>query len=286
MNGGGKNAGHPEIWAVLTIITFPIVLIASGVLGVGQWWSIIFAILATFSVLVLETIVRGRLWPFEKGFVDSIGHPETPFRIMVFLGATLLVLETVAILGAVTDPRFDEGLLSLVIRKECGIRHFSRSSDLMCRFLTQPQRVQTQRLTTADVADHAITTHAAALWVKPGGTTTCALRSLERHIDTSAKNVQEAAIVQCTQWVVSENGELIAKSTQRKFVGALLEKKSDGLYEITRWSDDPTNPTWDAALGDMAESCRGRTEALSILPEFISSLQDESKQKAADLLKM
>jgi hypothetical protein len=284
MHGGEKHTGHPEIWAVLTIITFPIVLIASELLDVGQWWSIIFAFMATFCILVLETIVRGRLWPFEKGFINSIGHPETPFRIMVFLGATLLLLETVAVFGAVTDPRFDEGLLSLVIKKECSIRHYSPNADMICRFLTEPKKVATSTVRTADLIDHAVATHAAALWSTPQGMTTCAVRSFLRRIESEGASIREAALVQCTTWAIQPDGSLVALQTAHKSIGAALSRNPDGLYSITRWSENPEDATWEAALGDVAESARGHVEALGILPALIDSLQDESRQKAIDLL--
>lgn len=280
---GGQN-GHPEIWAVLTIITFPIVLIASEFLDVGQWWSFIYALIATFCVLVLEAIVRGRLWPFEHGFINSIGHPETPFRIMVFLGATLLILETIAIVGAVTDPRFDEGLISLVLQKQCAIRRVSKTGDTICRILTEPMRVVSSTVHTSHLADHAITSHAAAIWSRPEGITTCAIRSLVRSVDEKTADVREAAVVQCSTWEVTKDMTLTATHTQRKFVAARVEKGTDGLYTVSRWSEDPTNPSWESALGDIAESCRDRVNALSILPEFISSLQEESRQDALEAL--
>lgn len=282
---GGQN-GHPEIWAVLTIITFPIVLIACEFLEVGQWWSFIYALLATFCVLVLEAIVRGRLWPFEHGFINSIGHPETPFRIMVFLGATLLVLETVAIVGAVTDPRFDEGLISLVIQKECRMRHHSKSADAICRILTEPKRIVSSTVHTSDLADRAIVEHAASVWSRPEGITKCAVRPLLRSIDARTGDVREAALVQCSTWEVSNDMTIFATHTDHKFVAARIEKGTDGLYTVSRWSEDPADDSWDMALGDMAAACRDRAEALSILPELITSMQEESKQKALEALSM
>ena len=282
----GGNQGHPEVWAVLTIITFPIVLIACELMDIGQWWSLIYAVIGTFCVLVLEAIVRGRLWPFESGFIDSIGHPETPFRIMVFLGATLLILETVAILGAVTDVRFDEGLLSIVINKQCANRHYSRSSEAMCRFLTEPKTIASSQVHTTELADHAIMANAGALWGAKSGVTTCASRSLSRHIESNEATVREAALVQCTSWSIEADGSLRALKTERKFVGALLTKSEDGLYRITKWSEDPEDATWSATLGDIAKAAHDRTAALSILPELISSLQDETRDKAIELLKI
>lgn len=138
MKGGKrKNNGHPEVWAVLTILTFPIVLVATDVLDFEGLWPFLLALSATFIVILLEALVRGKLWIFEKGFIDHISHPELPARIIIFVGATLLILETALIFSVATNRRFDKTLLGIVLRKSCSAK-YDPSSAALCDFLQTP----------------------------------------------------------------------------------------------------------------------------------------------------
>ncbi len=277
--------GHPEVWAFLTIITFPIVLITSSILGAEGWWPFLFAILATFSVLVLEAIVRGRLWPFEKGFVDHIGHPETPYRILVFLGATLLILETVVVVGVATDPRFDGPLLGLIIQKQCGLRKTSKIADSVCRFLTEP-RTTPSVARTADLSEYAVLEHAAKTWIPKGGFVTCAAKNIMRRIDSSQTTVRELNLIHCTDWNIDGNAALLPATQQTRYAAAQLTKQANGLYTVTSWSEDSGKSSWDESLGDIAATCRDRVQALGILPELITALNAEALAKAQMLLKL
>jgi hypothetical protein len=277
--------GHPEVWAFLTIVTFPIVLIASELLGAGGWWPFLYAILATFSVLVLEAIVRGRLWPFEQGFVNHIGHPETPYRILVFLGATLLILETVVVVGVATDPRFDGPLLGLVIQKQCALRNASRVADSVCRFLTEP-RLASGKARTTDLSEYAVLTHATKTWMPNGGFVTCSSKNMMRRVDSERNTVRELDLIHCTDWKLDNQGALQPLTQQTKYAAALLAKQANGLYTVSAWSEDPGHETWTTALGDIATVCRERVQALGILPELETALNAEALAKAQMVLKL
>lgn len=282
MNADHRH-GHPEIWAFLTIITFPLVLIASDLLGAGGWWPFLYAILATFSILVLEAIVRGRLWPFEKGFVDHIGHPETPYRILVFLGATLLILETVVVVGAATDPRFDSALLGLVIEKQCAIRESSRVADSVCRFLTEPHQ-RSNQARTADLSEYTMLAHAAKTWMPDGGLVTCSAKTMLRRIDAEKQTIRDLSLIHCTDWKIEEKGALQPTRQRTHYAGALLTKNPSGLYGVSVWSEDPGQESWNEALGDIATVCRDRVQALGILPDLETALNAEALAKAQALL--
>jgi len=277
--------GHPEVWAFLTIITFPIVLIASELLGAGEWWPFLYAILATFSVLVLEAIVRGRLWPFEQGFVNHIGHPETPFRILVFLGATLLILQTVLIVGVATDPRFDAPLLGLIIKKECALRSFSPVSETVCRFLTESHPNMNGAVRTTDLSEHAILAYAAKTWLPDGAFVTCASRPMLRRTDANENAIRELNLVHCTEWTVDAENSLRPTKSHTGYAAAKLLKQPTGFYLVTSWSEDAQGETWTATLGDIATACRERVESLGVLPDLVAALQKEALSKAQMMLK-
>lgn len=114
-----RSQGHPRVWAALTLITFPVVLLTADALDVPGLWPFVYALLGTFLIFMLEALVRRRLWPFEMEFSTTFAHPETPYRILLLLGITLLILETVLIIGVATDRRFDDALVRLILHKQC-----------------------------------------------------------------------------------------------------------------------------------------------------------------------
>ncbi|MBI4138809.1 hypothetical protein HY479_01525 [Candidatus Uhrbacteria bacterium] len=137
MRGGTRIKGHPDVWAFLTIVTFPIVLVTADSLGIEGLWPFLVAALATAFVIVLEAAVRGRLWIFEKGFIDHISHPEMPARLVLVLGITLLILESALIFFVASDRRFDLSLLGLVARKQCAARAYEADAARLCDLLTR-----------------------------------------------------------------------------------------------------------------------------------------------------
>ncbi|MFA5935335.1 MAG: hypothetical protein WC787_00550 [Patescibacteria group bacterium] len=285
MPRGEQQSGHPEVWAFLTIITFPIVLIASDLFEVGGWWPFLYALLATFSILVLEVIVRGRLWPFEKEFVNHIGHPETPYRILVFLGATLLMLETVVVVGVATDTRFDAPLLGLIINKQCAARGESRISDSICRFLTESKIDPQSELRTADLSRHALLLFAEKAWFPNGGHITCVSRPVVRTMEAENTVIRELNLIHCVEWKIDTSNALSINKHQTRYAAAALARDKDGFPVVTSWSEDSGNASWETTLGNIAAVSRDKVESLGILPELIPALDQDALEKAQSILK-
>ena len=128
--------GHPGFWAALTMLTFPAILVLGTAYDVSVLWAFADAVGVTLLIFVAEAVLRRRLWIFEVGYVEHISHPDTPWRILVFLGMVLLVLETALILVTVTDRRMDRSLLRLVVSKEC-ISPRDDSALALCEQLTR-----------------------------------------------------------------------------------------------------------------------------------------------------
>jgi len=151
-----EHRGHPAVWAFLTIVSFPIVLMASDALGARGLWPFAYAILATLAVLILELLVRGGLWPFEKGFVEHIGHPDTPIRILIFIGATLLVLETALIFTVATDRRIDPELVRFVAEKQCSAHPDQLIQGLCGMFRNENDESARSTITQGDLISYVL----------------------------------------------------------------------------------------------------------------------------------
>jgi len=90
---------HATAWAALTFTSFIVVYILAIMLGAWGIMPFVYGALALLSTLLLEALLRGRLWPFEPGFRESFGHPEISYRLLFFCSAFLLILETAIIVG-------------------------------------------------------------------------------------------------------------------------------------------------------------------------------------------
>lgn len=106
-------------WAIITIASFPIVALSLAAMGWKSYTAFLMACLATLAILLIEAIVRGRVWIFQKNYQHIFDHEETPFRILVVTGGVLLVLETILLIQFFQNPAMDGYILNLVARKQC-----------------------------------------------------------------------------------------------------------------------------------------------------------------------
>lgn len=278
-----SSVGHPGVWAALTILAFPVVLLATEVFGFRGLWPIAYGLLASLVVLALEACVRGRLWIFEDRFVERISHPATPGRLLIVCGATLLLLETALLFFIATDHRWDAVLLRLVQRHQCTNDASGGFSGQICRALQEidrkPEALQT------DVIGYAVRREAARRWFSSDALVTCA----ERRIDGAVNADQQqryVGIVHCVQWMVERGtGQLEARSSMTKFIAFRGFFNQDGACEPLVWSEEPNAASWTEALGEIAERGRQRVHALAISPDFITLLQAEALGRAQELLK-
>jgi hypothetical protein len=271
--------GHPYVWAFLTLLTFPVVLIASDMLGARGVLPFAYAILATLAVLAFEGLTRKRLWPFEPPFAECLGHPDTPLRIILFLGGFLLILETALLVIAATDLRLDASLVKLVMRKECGAH--GGSSESFCTYLSG-ERTPDTHLLPRDEISYAIRMHAATAWFADAPLVTCAQRNMNQTTDTLIRNV---SLVLCTSWGVDADGRVFKKSTVNRLIAAALSKAEDGLYRIAGWSENTNDASWDLTLGDRAETGRDVVRSFGVMPDLITIMQSEAQGRAQEMLR-
>lgn len=281
MSGGNKRRGHPEVWASLTLMTFPVVLVATDILGIGGLWPFFLAMAATLGVLILEALVRGRLWPFEDKFSLGLEHPDTPVRILLFAGATLLILETALIYVVALDRRFDLELLSFIARKQCAARQIDPVADKVCKLLTDKQS-SAEYFTRGDALGYALRKHAAQIWFPHEPLITCAERKITP-ASASQDTCRYATLMHCTAWKI-KNGVILPAASRTKAVGANLVREADGLFRVAGWTENPNTPDWDATLGDAAQVARDKVYSLTIPAGMITILQAEALGRAQDQL--
>lgn len=277
MAGGHVTKGHPNVWAFLTLIAFPIVLLSTDVLGASGIWPFLFAMGSTLLILALEAIVRGKIWPFEPGYAEYLGHPDLPMRLVIFMAACLFLLQTAFFVAVSVDPHFDESIMAFILQRQC--TQPGASSLSLCASATKSTNPTLVSSSLADPIGYAIRTQAAKLWFPGDLLATCSER-----IVTIAPVVnggqRVVAIVECANWTLSEDGVVRKKTSVTRFVGAQLTKDVSGFLRITAWTDDYTSANWDSVLGSIAESSRVTAQTLSVYPEFSTVLEAESLGRA------
>ncbi|MFZ2804142.1 MAG: hypothetical protein WA001_02885 [Patescibacteria group bacterium] len=110
---------HSRMWALLSLVGFLVVYLACVTLGLSGLMPFVYAALCLLSILLIEGLLRGEMWLFDPQFSQTICNPDMPFRLMIFVGSFLLILESVVLLGAAVDPHFDLALSHFLQQKAC-----------------------------------------------------------------------------------------------------------------------------------------------------------------------
>ncbi len=90
------------MWASLSIGTFIVVFVLAVTLGAPLIMPFIYAGAAFFAILFLESLLRGRIWPFEDHFKKNLGQEDVAKRLLIFCASILLLMETAVILNWMT----------------------------------------------------------------------------------------------------------------------------------------------------------------------------------------
>lgn len=114
-----QSRSHVVLWALLSITTFIVIFLACTELRLRAILCFGLAGIGMIIILILEGILRGRIWLFEPTYMDFAGHRATSGRILVFAGGMLLILETALLIGFATDQRFDAVMLRMIEHKHC-----------------------------------------------------------------------------------------------------------------------------------------------------------------------
>ncbi|MBU2509023.1 MAG: hypothetical protein ABII13_00665 [Patescibacteria group bacterium] len=278
-----KTKGQPAVWALITILTFPIILMAAELLGAPGLWPFAWAVLATVAVLVLEVLARGKLWIFEPGFVERISHNETPLRLLVVVGAILLILETGLIFAIATNRNYDGDLMGMIMRRQCAAQYDKKAKSL-CQFLQTPRLNSGKLMPELDLIGSSMRTYTAKKWFEDEPMVTCSQKKVEQS-EIKDYTIEYVALLHCTSWRVDERGILDSKEEKTAFAGATLREDLNGFYKVEKWTDDPANADWNEVLKEIALDSRFKVKSLKISPEFLASLQTQEYYQAVGLLK-
>lgn len=277
-----ETKGHPKVWAVISVIAFPVVLLAAQGLGAPGLWPIVWAASATLLVLLCEVMARGRLWISEPNLAEFISHPETPIRLLIFSGAILLILETALIFLVATNRRMDDGLIGLVMRKQCSAE-YDKTARSLCGYLQAPRDALGRILFQNDLAAYALRAETAKQWFANESLVTCAQRKIDQ-LATSEFDLYYAGLIHCAAWQIDQAGQLQVKTEKTGFAGIWLTKDANGFYAAGKWTDNPNSDQWSETLKSMAESAKTRIQSLSISSEFKQALRAETLKRARILV--
>jgi hypothetical protein len=273
-----KTKGHPGVWAFLTVLTFPIVLVATDIMGFPGLLPFVYAALATLGILMLEALVRGRLWPFEPEFEKVIGEPELPLRLLIFLAALVLVLESFVIFVAIINRGFDTVLLQLITTKECAAAYDTNAVSL-CEHLTGSSSINLPKTKTLDPAGFAVRQASGKQWFPAATLVTCASRAVFSDLGGTSGIRREIDLVSCTDWRL-DGAVFHANSSTIRFTATRLSLGDDGFFRVDAWSDDPTNQNWTSAMGDLATTTREKVNSIADVTSLQVILEAEALGKA------
>lgn len=130
----GMSKKSTTFWAVLTIIAFPIGLLAAGAANASSLQAFITGVIACFAVLFANAAADGRLWMFHPSWKERFDHPEFSYRLAIFSGAVLLMIQTIFLVFVLFGSTGNKAMLMLVFERECmapryGIEVFCQSLE-------------------------------------------------------------------------------------------------------------------------------------------------------------
>lgn len=278
------TTGHPRVWAVLTILAFPIVLLAGEIFGFS--WAVSFglALLASFLILCLEGLTRKRSWLFEKPFEDLLGQPDLSLRLIVFVGALLLILESALILIIATNEDFTEQLVELTLYKQCYAEK-SRADSRLCAYLKKSEDgFIRQNFNLKNSEGLAMRNAAAKAWFPDEQLVSCAERLINRTAYGYAGYLH-LSIVHCTAWQINATGSLEASKAITRYAAAAITQNGVGMPTATYFSDDANDENWKSAMGKAAQKYADLFYSLPISQNLITALQAEALGRAQSLLR-
>lgn len=125
-----------DIWAVLTIAAFPIVMAAATRFGASFAMSFFLGMLGSIAVLVVDGVTEPRLWMFETKWREKFESTDFSFRLAVISGAVLLILETSLFVVFFLDGSLDRSMFSLILGRQC--QHPVSGFQDICRLFSIP----------------------------------------------------------------------------------------------------------------------------------------------------
>lgn len=229
------------VWAVIGIASFPTVALSLAALGWKTYTSFIMACVVTLAILLIEALVRGKIWIFQKQFEHIFNHQETPFRVLVVAGGALLVLETLLLIQFFQNPAMDRFILNMVAKKQCSNRQ-TPISHVICPLFERPvsnrQNFALIYSLEAAAKSHLMPTSLAG---------SCVVRLLNNPI-SGQETTEVKFFTYCQTW----QADACQKSSvgDLAIINAQLSKNSQGFFTPTAWQEDKESNEYKSLVGD------------------------------------
>ncbi len=221
------------VWAAITILSLPIAAMAFSAMDFHPIAVFLLAACITFVIVVVETIVRGKIWIFQERFKDTFGHPDTPFRILIVAGGVLLILQTFLIVQIFTNPNIDHLMLNVILRKQCE-RYPGGLTSKICPMFMPVSVTRSYALRyslEAEALRHIIPTATLG---------SCAVVPLKEW-PKPEPSISVDFFAYCVPW--SESGNQDLANAKAAVVQAVMDTKADGFYAARTWSQDDNGQT-------------------------------------------
>lgn len=262
------------MWAVLTVISFPIVSLSMSWLGADPFISFLLGAAASLLVLLLEGAVRGRWWISEPAVTVILGDSAFGLRLLILSGIVVLLFQSFVLTGFVTNGAFDGNVVNFILRRECA----PPTNALFIR-LCRAAEIPTAGLDT-DLSGAAVR-EAAEKRFFAGGLITCAERPLA--IKFGPQTFVRGSFVRCDRWVISRiAGRPISVQTVKRPVIARLAVRADGTYRVDGWSDDASSPDWTAVGGSIADLTLNQARAKSLDVKLDDQMATETLRRVME----
>ncbi len=228
------------IWAAVTILSLPISAMAFTAMDFSPIFSFILGVCITFAIIVIEVLVRGKLWIFQDRFKEAFANPETPFRILIVTGGILLILQTFLIVQIFTNPNIDHFMFNLILRKQCD-QNPGTLSDTICPMFMPV------RQTPGFALRYSLETQAQQHLI-PGSTfASCAVVPTQAWPKLT-DGVSVNFFAYCEAWGgTGADGETQTKSA---LINAELGARPDNFFAVRTWTEDSSSVNFQNLMND------------------------------------
>jgi len=268
---------HTELWAALTILSFPLVATCAILAGLNSFVGFFGGAFASVLVITLEALSTGRVWIADTRVTSWLGHPTFGFRLTAFVGVVMLIFETYIIVGFLANSGYDPGLLNFILNRNCSGKA-SQWSAPYC-VAQMHNKIATQHI---DPVLAAIRDDAAKRLFQSSSLVSCAAHPVASHGNEIA--AMRIALIRCDSWYFdTASRELISMHSSETTAAILLKQLRDGSYEVIDWSNDPASTDWariSQGYGDVA----AQVVRLIDLDGLRQSLANESHERALQTL--
>ncbi len=130
----GMSKKSASFWAVMTVVAFPVGILAAGSANASSWQSFVTGIGACLAVLFANAAADRRLWMFHPEWKAKFDHPEFSYRLAIFSGAMLLIIQTIFLVFVLFGATGNRAMLKLVFERECTTPRVG--AEAFCQSLT------------------------------------------------------------------------------------------------------------------------------------------------------